>query len=84
MIRVLFFGSVRSRLGVDAIELPAAEAGDTAQELRDRLAARGGAWADVLGEDERLLVAINQQVTGAHSTIEDGDEIAFMPPVTGG
>lgn len=84
MIQVLFFGSVRSRLGVDAIELSVHEAGETAQELRDRLAARGGAWADVLGEDERVLVAINQQVTGAQSTIEDGDEIAFMPPVTGG
>lgn len=84
MIRVLFFGSVRARLGVEALELSTAEAGDTAQDLRHRLAARGGAWAEVLDEDARVLVAINQQLTGAQSSIEDGDEIAFMPPVTGG
>lgn len=84
MIRVLFFGSVRACLGVDGLELAPAEAGATAQQLRERLAARGGAWADVFSADGRLLVAINQQMTAVDSTLDDGDEIAFFPPVTGG
>ncbi len=84
MIRVLFFGSIRARLGVDALEISSTDAGDTVQSLRDALTARGGVWAEVLGEEARVLIAINQQVTGAHFSIEDGDEIAFMPPVTGG
>lgn len=84
MIRVLFFGSTRERLGVDDIELAVAEAGATAQQLRARLAARDGAWATVFADDQRLLVAINQQLTGIESSIDDGDEVAFFPPVTGG
>lgn len=84
MIRVLFFGSVRERLGVDSIELEAAVAGATAGALRAGLAARDGAWAAVFADDQRLLVAINQQVTGIESSIDDGDEVAFFPPVTGG
>lgn len=30
------------------------------------------------------LVAINQQYAKFDSTVKDGDEIAFFPPVTGG
>ena len=84
MIRVLFFGSVRERLGVDGIELEAAVAGATAMDLRTHLAGRDGAWGSVFADDQRLLVAINQQITGIESSIDDGDEVAFFPPVTGG
>ncbi|MFZ5755634.1 MAG: molybdopterin converting factor subunit 1 [Pseudomonadota bacterium] len=84
MIRVLFFGSVRERLGTDGIEVTAADAGDSVQALRDRLALRGGAWADVFGDNDRLLAAVNQQTTLMQTSIDDGDEIAFFPPVTGG
>jgi molybdopterin synthase sulfur carrier subunit len=84
MIRVLFFASVRDRLGVDVVEVDAAEAGETLAALRDALAARGGRWAEVFAADQRILAAINQEMAPLHTVIDDGDEVAFFPPVTGG
>jgi molybdopterin synthase sulfur carrier subunit len=31
-----------------------------------------------------VLAAINQQMVDMGFTVEDGDEVAFFPPVTGG
>lgn len=84
MIRVLFFASVRDRLGVETIEVDTAEAGDTLAALRHALAARGGRWAEVFGSEQRILAAINQEMAPLHTVIDDGDEVAFFPPVTGG
>ena len=31
-----------------------------------------------------IRVAINQQVAGADTPLADGDELAFLPPISGG
>ncbi|QSX42746.1 molybdopterin synthase sulfur carrier subunit [Shewanella cyperi] len=82
MIKVLFFAQVRELLGTDRIEIPARE-GETADSLRQQLAARDDKWARVLGSD-KLLVAVNQTLCQWNTTVADGDEVAFFPPVTGG
>jgi molybdopterin synthase sulfur carrier subunit len=84
VIKVLFFASLRDRLGVAELSVSADEAGDNVASLRRFLAARGEAWAEALGEGARVLAAINQQMVDMGFTVEDGDEVAFFPPVTGG
>jgi len=45
------------------------------------------AWTNATGEAElpsHLLIAINHEYKDAQSLINDGDELAFFPPVTGG
>jgi len=84
MIKVLFFASLRERLGTGVEEIPAAEAGATLAALRQRLRQRGGLWAEALGEDQTLLTAVNQEMVGPDTSIRAGDEVAFFPPVTGG
>lgn len=84
MIRVLLFASVRDRIGVDQFDIEARDAGDDVASLRRHLAARGAVWGEVFGENDRLLVAINQEMVPMHTAIDDGDEVAFFPPVTGG
>lgn len=32
----------------------------------------------------QVLVAVNQQIVSATTAVVDGDEVAFLPPVTGG
>jgi molybdopterin synthase sulfur carrier subunit len=83
-IKVLYFASVRERLGKNAeeIELPADVA--TIAALRSYLRARGGAWADALAESRLLRTALNQDIAQPAAAIKAGDEVAFFPPVTGG
>ena len=82
-INVLYFARFREKLGSEreALALPAPA---TVQGLREVLAARGGAWAEQLGCERSVLVAINQQMASRDSALADGDEVAVFPPVTGG
>ncbi|TNG94774.1 molybdopterin synthase sulfur carrier subunit [Pasteurellaceae bacterium USgator11] len=81
MIKVLFFAQVRELIDTDELQLEAEFA--TAEALRQYLAAKGDKWALALQSD-KLLVAINQTLMPLDSPLQDGDEIAFFPPVTGG
>ncbi len=80
MIQVLFFARLREQLGCDRVTL--ATVPDTDQ-LRGQLLADHPQWQAFLTQPS-LLVAVNHTlVKGAHP-LQDGDEVAFFPPVTGG
>ena len=83
-VKVLYFASLREKLGRDAeqLDLPAGVA--TIAALRAHLHSRGGAWADALAESKLLRAAVNQDMAQPEATIKAGDEVAFFPPVTGG
>ena len=83
-VKVLYFASVREKLGKDAedLDLPAGVA--TVAGLRSHLRARGGAWAEAMAEGKLLRAAVNQDMAQPAAAIKAGDEIAFFPPVTGG
>jgi molybdopterin synthase sulfur carrier subunit len=83
-VKVLYFASLREKIGKDAeeIELPAGVA--TVASLRSHLRLRGGAWADALADSRLLRTAVNQDMMQPGTAIKAGDEIAFFPPVTGG
>lgn len=83
MINVLFFAQVRELLGEGSIKVEASDVTRTAEGLRAQLAAKDDKWAKVLASD-KLLVAVNQTISSWDSPVEDGDEVAFFPPVTGG
>jgi len=82
MIRVLYFASLRERLGC-ADETLEAWPGSVG-ELRRELAARGGVWTEVFADGQRVLAAVNQQMAAADQPLAAGDEVGFFPPVTGG
>lgn len=82
MIKVLFFASLRERLGFEQIDIPA----DNIQSVTDvyeQLIARGDQWRAAL-ETPTPLMAVNQEMAFAQTAVNDGDEVAFYPPVTGG
>jgi molybdopterin synthase sulfur carrier subunit len=83
-IEILYFASLRERLGVEreSVSLPAG-IHDLAGLLGE-LRARGGVWAEVLSDPQAVLMAVNQEMARAEDAIADGDEIGLFPPVTGG
>jgi molybdopterin synthase sulfur carrier subunit len=75
-IQVKFFASLRERLGTDNIEIAAAEATNIRQ-----------CWQVATASAElpaNTLCAINMNYARLDDAVNDGDEVAFFPPVTGG
>ena len=83
-LRVLFFASLRERLGAAGEELEVPSAVNTVGALREHLRGRGGAWAEVFAPARNVRAAVNQDMVQPTATVKAGDEIAFFPPVTGG
>lgn len=84
MIKVLFFARMREQLGAESEELEIAPELTHVSAVTERLKSRGGVWGDVFSGDERVMIAVNQELANADTAIKDGDEIAYFPPVTGG
>jgi molybdopterin synthase sulfur carrier subunit len=84
MIRVLYFARLREQLDTAGEEIPPTDELGTVADIAALLRRRGGAWSDVLGGSHTVMVAVNQQMARPETAIEDGDEVAFFPPVTGG
>jgi molybdopterin synthase sulfur carrier subunit len=83
-VKILYFASIREKLGTDAEELDLPAGVATIAALRTHLRARGGAWSDALAEGKLLRTAVNQDMAQPAAVIKAGDEVAFFPPVTGG
>ena len=83
-VKVLYFASVRERLGKDAEEIDVPAGVATIAGLRSHLRSRGGAWAEALADAKLLRTALNLDMVQPTAAIKAGDEVAFFPPVTGG
>lgn len=84
MIKVLFFARLREQLDTEMLELEAGPGLPNIAAIIELLKQRGGEWAEVLGDEQLMLMAVNQEVADADTAVRDGDEVAFFPPVTGG
>jgi sulfur-carrier protein len=84
MIRILYFARLRERLGSEREEVAFSVRLASVEQLAAQLRERGGAWASELAPGKSLRVAVNQRMASGETTLADGDEVAFFPPVTGG
>lgn len=82
MINILFFAKYREELGVSELQLDEVKL-DTVTQVMEHLSLKGGVWQRIFG-DNNILVAVNQEIAKLGSSLKDGDEVAFFPPVTGG
>ena len=83
-IRVLYFASLREKIGKDAEEIELAAGVATVAALRNHLRGRGGVYENSFAEKILLRAAVNQDMVQATAAVKAGDEVAFFPPVTGG
>jgi molybdopterin converting factor subunit 1 len=90
-VKVLYFGVLRDRFGAadEAAELPeGATVGGLLELLRAQTSNSGMANRTVNAQDEQLwrslAVAVNREYGSTSIVLRDGDEVALLPPVSGG
>jgi molybdopterin synthase sulfur carrier subunit len=83
MIQLRYFASLRETLGCGDEQLELPDGVDDVASLTRWLRSRGEVWDTALS-DNRLHVAVNQEVVKPGAPVSDGDEVAWFPPVTGG
>ena len=79
-VQVLFFGILKDIVGraLDAIELP------DGASVRDVLARYESQFPKLKESLPSLAVAVNQQYAGSDTKLRADDEVALLPPVSGG
>ncbi len=84
MAKLLFFASLAEVLDTRAEEIELPDGCRTGADLVALLRDRGEPWDSAFNGETPVLIAINQEMTDIGTRIENHDEIAFFPPVTGG
>jgi molybdopterin synthase sulfur carrier subunit len=81
-VQVRYFASLRESIGSanEWVETSAQRVADLRQQLMDR----GGVYAETLASHRPVRVAVNQVMAQDSTALQEGCEVAFFPPVTGG
>ena len=85
-INVVYLARLREAFGKSHERLPLQLGNSTitVADVLSTLAARGGAYATELAPGRAVRVAVNHALVSRDVRIAQGDEVALLPPVTGG
>ena len=78
-MKILYFASLKEAIDCASEELSINQ-GTTVAELRKQLVERYGAKHF----PDNILCAVNQKMADGTTLLNETDEVAFYPPVTGG
>mmetsp|Transcript_22641 Transcript_22641/g.37856 ORF Transcript_22641/g.37856 Transcript_22641/m.37856 type:complete len:82 (+) Transcript_22641:314-559(+) len=79
-LNVLFFAKAREIVGQPRIELVLADDADTTSML----SAVMEQFPQLAAMLDKIVIAVNQEYLQGTMALKDGDEIAFIPPISGG
>lgn len=82
MVKIRFFAVLKKIVGKEELVLEV-EKGTTLEQLLGRLQRELPPLKEVMGEG-KILISVNQEVVPKECLIQNGDEIAFLPPFAGG
>jgi sulfur-carrier protein len=85
-INVVYLARLREAFGKSCERLPLQHGNNaiTVADVLSTLAARGGAYAAELAPGRAVRVAVNHALVSRDVRVAQGDEVALLPPVTGG
>ena len=79
-VRLLYFAALRDITGKSEAEVSLGEgtrAGEVWESMRRQ-------YSQLAGYVQPPLIAVNESYATAETTLRDGDELVFIPPVAGG
>lgn len=79
-VRVRLFATYREIVGKGRLSWTVEE-GETLARLVEAVVAK---YPRLAGHRDGMLLAVNQSVALPHVVLRDGDEVALLPPVSGG
>ncbi len=79
-VRVRFFAALREEVGQERLDLDVAEAA-TPEDVWQQLV---GDHPRIADRRQSLSAAVNRRYASFSSALAEGDEIVFIPPVSGG
>ena len=80
LVKVLFFGAARDAAGTNEVAISTTFPG-TVGAVKDAVFSK---YAQVSLFGKSLMVSVNREYATEETMIKDQDEIAFLPPVSGG
>jgi molybdopterin synthase sulfur carrier subunit len=83
-MQLLYFASVRERIGTGAEDLSPPAGLATVGALLDWLVTRSPGHAAALADRSVIRVALDQEFAGPDAPLGTPHEVAIFPPVTGG
>ena len=83
-VKLVYLARLREAFGAGGETLALAGSDPTVAAVLAVLRARGGAWSHELASGRAVRVAVNHDLASPETRIGDGDEVALLPPVTGG
>jgi len=85
-IIVLFFASLRELTGLQSTEILLADDEEAISSLLIKIGEKFSCLRDIIGDDQ-ISIALNKQYLAKEDSnhiLHHGDEVALLPPISGG
>jgi sulfur-carrier protein len=82
MITVKFFASLKAIAEKEEEQIEV-QSSISMDQLSDIISKTSPKMADII-RDNKIMISVNQEMADADTVIHDGDEVAFLPPFSGG
>lgn len=83
-VTILYFARIKEVVNYSSEQVALPEGVETIVALKSWLSGRGDTWKKLFDGSSVVRAAINHELVDDLAAIEEGDEVAFFPPVTGG